>query len=142
MNSVPRIAILMVLSTAAIACNQHSPAPPVSSPRKEDWQPYNDLPVGSAQPTVTADAFNRVRSGMTLGELVEVLGRGWVCTQYSGTGTINWKCEDGRELSVLPISYRQTEIIRVDGGTGGIGRMWMTAEGGTHPVDIPGKKAT
>jgi hypothetical protein len=40
-----------------------------------------------------------------------------------------------------PVTYSRDEIIRVDGGSGGIGRMWMTAEQGKQPVDVPRKKA-
>ena len=79
---------------------------------------------------------------MTLGELTDLLGRGCVNVQYTGTGTIHWTCQDGRDLSVLPITYGPQEIIRVDGGSGGIGRMSMTEKDGTRAVNIPTKKSS
>ncbi len=134
-----RMLPFVLLALVAVACGKRPDVADATVPHIEPWCPYQDLPFGSAQPCIASAAFDKVRSGMTLGELTDLLGRGWVCVQYSGTGTIRWKCEDGRELSVLPISYRQAEIIRVDGGTGGIGRMWMTAECGTRAVDVPAK---
>ena len=67
---------------------------------------------------------------MTLGELVGLLGRGWMHEQYEGCGIIRWACVDGRELSAWPVTYRPEAVIRVDGGSGGVGKMWMSGKGG------------
>src|SRR4051794_6390489 len=46
-----------------------------------------------------AAAFDKVRDGMTLKEVVDLLGPGHVPT-LSGIGNLRWKCADGRELTV------------------------------------------
>jgi hypothetical protein len=81
---------------------------------------------------VTKGKFDRIHSGMTLRELTDLLGRGWM-SQYQGCGIITWTCGDGRQLQVWPTTSRSEEIIEAGprqlGGTGGRGRMWMTRPG-------------
>jgi hypothetical protein len=70
---------------------------------------------------------------MTLRELTDLLGRGWMRQLTEGCGIITWTCEDGRQLQVSPTTYRPEEVIdagpRQVGGTGGRGRMWLTRVG-------------
>jgi hypothetical protein len=143
MKLITHVAPFLFLSLAVIGCGKprvhRALVEPSPSSREEGWQSYDELPFGSPPRQVTAKAFDEVRSGMTLGELTDILGRGWVNVQYSGTGIIRWECADGRELSVWPVTYRQQEIIRVDGGSGGVGRLWMTVEDGNRAVEIPKK---
>lgn len=47
-------------------------------------------------------SFNELKKGMTLKEIVMLLGPGSQNTEDSGIGFINWKCEDGRILNVWP----------------------------------------
>src|SRR3989304_9371367 len=52
-----------------------------------DWLPYG---VSSEMPRkVKPAALDKIRSGMTLGQVVELLGKGWV-PPNSGTGIITW----------------------------------------------------
>jgi hypothetical protein len=78
---------------------------------------------------VAKDKFDHIHSGMSLRELTDLLGRGWM-SQYEGCGIITWTSKDGRQLQVWPTTSRPEEIIdagpRQHGGTGGRGRMWMT----------------
>jgi hypothetical protein len=94
------------------------------------WRPYDALDVFTSPPKVAKELFDRIHSGMTLRELTDLLGRGWIFALYSGCGIITWTCEDGRELQVWPTTYGSEEVIdagpRQIGGTGGRGRMWMT----------------
>jgi hypothetical protein len=118
--------------------------PPSNSvPREASWMAYDLAPFGSPPRLVTAGKFDKIRSGMTLGQIVEALwvGRLPAGPYYSGCGIIHWMCEDGRELSVSPVTYSKEEVIRVDGGNGGIGRMWMTTQNGQLAVETPRKKA-
>src|SRR6202040_897220 len=73
--------------------------------------------------------------------LVDLLGRGSLRVQFSGTGIIRWHSDDGREFWVWPVTYRPTEVIAANGGTGGVGQMGMTRsrDGRTEPVAIPAK---
>jgi len=53
-------------------------------------------------------SFDKVWLGMTLDQLVSLLGPGTV-SSFSGTASASWKCEDGRILSlVCPPSIHQT----------------------------------
>lgn len=47
-----------------------------------------------------ASEFDKLRAGMTLREIVHILGPGYV-PEFSGTGIITWTCADGRVLSVM-----------------------------------------
>jgi len=136
--------LALIVSLPLVGCRKR-PVPtmrgkPTEVSRQEDWRAFDDLPIGSSPRLVTPEAFDKVRSGMTLGELTDVVGRGWLSLQYSGTGAIRWECADGRQLTVLPIMGRREEIIRTDGGSGGIGQMWMTAEQGKRAVEVPKKE--
>jgi hypothetical protein len=146
MTRMKRLAVFLLLSWAIIGCGKRLASRPMGKPiahsGEEEWRPYDDLPFGSPARRVTAEAFDQVRSGMTLAELVRLLGRGWMCEQYEGCGIIRWACQDGRELSVWPITYRRDEVILVNGGSGGVGRLWMTDKDGMRAMEIPKKKAT
>jgi hypothetical protein len=90
---------------------------------------------------VAKGQFDRIHSGMTLRELTDLLGRGWV-SRYEGCGLITWTGEDGRRFQVWPTTGRPEEIIdagpRQLGGTGGRGRMWLTRLGeGGELQDLP-----
>jgi hypothetical protein len=113
-----------------------------------EWRAYEVIdgfvpPPEAAK--VAKGKFDRIHSGMTLRELTDVLGRGWM-SQYEGCGIITWTCEDERQLQVWPTTSRPEEIIdagpRQLGGMGGRGRMWMTRtrEGGDlQDLPIPPK---
>ena len=73
-----------------------------------DWSPYE---VSSEMPRkVKPAALYKIRSDMTLGQVVELLGKGWV-PPNSGTGTITWGCTDGRNLKVKPKRYAKDEVV-------------------------------
>jgi len=73
-----------------------------------DWLPYE---VSSEMPRVVKPAaLDKIRSGMTLGQVVELLGKGWI-PPNSGTGTIVWGCSDGRNLKVKPKRYVKDEVV-------------------------------
>ena len=107
-----------------------NPAPVIVINQTEEWSPYTNLPLWEPPPSTKGELFDKVHSNMTLGELVALVGHGWMRVQYEGCGIIRWTCEDGRELCVCPVTYRQEEIIEVGPrqipGYGGRGRMWMT----------------
>jgi hypothetical protein len=113
-----------------------------------EWRAYEVIDGFAPPPEaakVSKDKFGHIHSGLTLRELTDLLGRGWM-SQYEGCGIITWASEDGRQLQVWPTSYRPEEIIdagpRQIGGTGGRGRMWMTRlrEGGElQDLPIPSK---
>src|SRR5262245_57008404 len=76
-------------------------------PPDEAWRAYAIVPVGASPRLNEPTDFDRVRSGMTLGELVAVLGRGQIASgpnYHSGCGIIDWACADGRRLSVWPVT--------------------------------------
>jgi hypothetical protein len=56
-----------------------------------------------------AAVFDQVRDGMTLRELVHLLGPGYI-PQLSGTGTMVWWCADGRTLRVGYATDPKTEL--------------------------------
>lgn len=58
---------------------------------------------------VPADRFDKVRKGMTLGDLVDLLGKAWMHPK-SSIQDIHWGCVDGRVLSVWPKQFRRNEI--------------------------------
>jgi hypothetical protein len=73
-----------------------------------DWLPYE---VSSEMPRkVKPAALDKIRSGMTLGQVVELLGKGWV-PPNSGAGVISWGCTDGRNLKVKPKRYVKDEVV-------------------------------
>jgi hypothetical protein len=109
-----------------------------------DWRAYEVIdgfvpPPEAAK--VAKGKFDHIHSGMTLRELTDLLGRGWM-SQYEGCGILTWTGEDGRQLQVWPTTYGPEEIIdagpRQLGGTGGRGRMWMTRlREGRELQDVP-----
>jgi hypothetical protein len=109
-----------------------------------EWSAYEVIDAFAPPPEVAKvakDKFDHLHSGMTLRELTDLLGRGWV-SRYEGCGIITWTGEDGRQLQVWPTTYRPEEIIdagaRQLGGTGGRGRMWMTRlREGRELLDLP-----
>lgn len=89
-----------------------------------------------------ADLFDKVRSGMTFGELVELLGPVWVGTMNTQSGGIVlWRCEDGRELRAERPSGRKDDVLSVEGGTGNVGKLTMTRikDGRAEAFPIPPK---
>jgi hypothetical protein len=117
-------------------------------PRKKgpvEWRAHDVLPPKTLPRKVKGKQFDRIHSGLTLRELVALLGRGWMGGHgdyQEGCGIIRWTCEDGRELSVWPVTSRPEEVIEAGprqlGGGGGRGRMWMTRpREGREPEDIP-----
>ncbi len=110
--------------------------------RRQDntWQVCEDRFMSEA-PKVKSVLFDRIRSPMTLGELVDLLGRGSRPTWASGTGIIRWPSDDGREFWVWPIGEARDAVVAVDGGKNGIGTMGMTRvkDGRTETVPIPAK---
>jgi len=128
-----RSAILTV-SVMVIGCSK-APTPTMPKPAEKAWSPYEANPsavaFGSDSPKKKAADFDRIKSGMTLGELVKILGEGQISggQYFSGCGIIKWVCEDQRVLSVSPVTYKPEEIIEVGprqaGGGGGRGRMWL-----------------
>ena len=122
-----RPALILAVSLLAFGCRGRPGLPETKAPPREPtWRAYGVVPLGPAPREVEPLAFDRVRSGMALGELVAVLGPGGIPggPYHSGCGIIRWTCADGRELSVWPVTYGREEVIRVDGGSGGVGRMW------------------
>jgi hypothetical protein len=73
----------------------------------KDFKPF----VFGGEPPEPAPAamFDRVRDGMTLRELVNLLGPGHI-PQLSGTGTMVWWCVDGRTLRVGYATDPKTEL--------------------------------
>ncbi len=67
-------------------------------PVEAKWTAFDDLPLGTPPRLDASDAFDQVRSGMTLEEIVQLLGRGWMYGQVEGCGIISWSCADGREF--------------------------------------------
>jgi hypothetical protein len=112
------------------------------------WSPFETtpsagaIPFGPTSPKKKAADFDRIKSGTTLGELVKVLGEGHIVggQNFSGCGVINWVCEDGRVLSVSPVTYKPEEIIDVGprqiDGNAGRGRMWMQ-DGKQNDIEFP-----
>ena len=109
-----------------------------------EWRAYEVIDGFVPPPEATKvakDKFDHIHSGMTLRELTDLLGRGWM-SQYEGCGVITWTGEDGRQLQVWPTTCRPEEIIgagtRQLAGTGGRGRMWMTRlREGRELEDLP-----
>lgn len=71
---------------------------------------YQVIEDGMSPPMVPTDVFYRIQSGMTLRELVDLLGPGWM-TRYEGVGIITWTCQDGRQLQVCPWGCRREEVL-------------------------------
>jgi len=69
-------------------------------------------------------ALDKIRSGMTLGQVVELLGKGWV-PPNSGTGIIAWGCTDGRILKVKPRRYVKDEMVSFEQREDDPARMWI-----------------
>ena len=137
-----RPAVILAASLLAVGCGGR-PSPPEAAapPREETWRAFDVVPNETAPRKDKPRTFDQVRSGMTLGEVVGILGPGRIPggPYHSGCGVIQWACEDGRQLSVWPVTYGRDEVIRVDGGSGGVGRMWMTQDGREGTLAIPGK---
>src|SRR3972149_4114113 len=87
-----------------------------------DWLPYD---VSSEMPRkVEPVALDKIRSGMTLGQGGEVLGKGWV-PPNSGTGIIAWGCTDGRILKVKPKRYVKDEVVSFEQREDDPAQMWI-----------------
>ncbi|HEX4612476.1 MAG TPA: hypothetical protein VH092_30060 [Urbifossiella sp.] len=138
-----RSVCLLTVLLAVTGCAR-PPAPPIEPPAAKEWTAYELVRSDAPARLLPAKAFDEICSGMTLGELIEIVGVGSVMNgpMYSGTGIIQWACEDGRVLEVWAHSHKREEVIRTDGGTMGTGTMWMTASQRQVAVDIPVKKGT
>ena len=104
-----------------------------------EWSAHEVTDGFVPPPTKVAKGkFDRIHSGITLRELTDHLGRGWM-SRYEGCGIITWSGEDGRQLQVWPTTYGPEEVIdagpRQIGGTGGRGRMWMTRLGKDQKIE-------
>lgn len=53
-------------------------------------------------------AFDKIKEGMSLGEIVSLLGTGSQ-NKFEGIGFITWRCEDGRVLKVWPSGQLKDE---------------------------------
>jgi hypothetical protein len=82
------------------------------------------------------EVFDKVRSGMTMGELVDLLGPIWL-PSLGAMDSILWRCEDGRDLRAFPVLGTKEEVFRVDGGLRGIGKLSMTRLKDGRLVDVP-----
>ena len=126
---------LLAVSACAPKAQDHAPVRSEGvSGRDATWSAFyvTDGFAPSGTTKAAKGTFDRVRSGMTLRELTEMLGKGWM-SQYEGCGIITWLGEDGRKLQVWPTTYGPDEMIdagpRQLGGAGGRGRMWMSKLG-------------
>ncbi len=50
--------------------------------------------VRRSRRTLSAELRENIQDGMTISEIVDILGPGW-CSQYSGCGNIQWFFDDG-----------------------------------------------
>lgn len=109
-----------VASLPLLLCVAAGEAQQVGTPA--DWVPYEVSPQMPRK--VTPAALDKIRSGMTLGQVVEFLGKGWV-PPNSGTGIITWGCTDGRNLKVKPRRYVEDEVVRLEQREDDPARMWI-----------------
>src|SRR3954469_21328513 len=65
---------------------------------------------------VPAAAFDKVRDGMTLREVVDLLGPGYI-PNLSGTGNLRWTCADGRALTASHATDPGAALTAAGGGT-------------------------
>lgn len=100
--------------------------------RGAEWIAYEIIDF-MPPPRVAAANFDRIHSRMTLGELVDLLGRGWM-SRVESCGIITWSCEDGRQLQVWPSTYRPEDVID---------KRWMTrlAKDQSHKPAAAGRTA-
>ena len=109
-----------VASLPLLLCVVAGEAQQVGKP--PDWLPYD---VSSEMPRkVKPAALDKIRSGMTLGQVVELLGKGWV-PPNSGTGIITWGCTDGRNLKVKPKRYVKDEVVSFEQREDDPAQMWI-----------------
>ncbi len=54
---------------------------------------------------VSKDKFDKIKPGLTLRQIVKILGPGYTYA-FSGIWAIHWTCKDGRSLSVWPHEYK------------------------------------
>lgn len=109
------VVILPLLLSVAVA------APPQAG-KPADWLPYETSPEMPRK--VKPKVLNKIRSGMTLAQVVDLLGKGWV-PPGSGTGIVTWGCTDGRNLKVWPKRYTKDEIVSFDESEDAPARMWI-----------------
>lgn len=95
-----------VASLPLLLCVVAGEAQQVGKP--PDWSPYEVSSEMSRK--VKPAALDKIRSGMTLGQVVELLGKGWI-PPNSGAGIITWGCTDGRNLKVKPRRYVKDEVV-------------------------------
>jgi hypothetical protein len=72
------------------------------------FEPYI---AGDSPPAVLkAVKKNRIRDGMTLGQIVKVLGPGWI-SPLESAGVITWVFDDGSELRAWPEEYDKGSVL-------------------------------
>ena len=84
---------------------------------------------------VAKEKFDKVRYGMTLGELVQLLGKAWM-RPNSSIRDIYWGCEDGRVIQIYPARCRKDEKITKKGQKEGLSALIMYREKGGKIVEI------
>ena len=84
---------------------------------------------------VAKKAFDKVRYGMTLEEMVKLLGKAWM-RPNSSIRDIYWGCEDGRVIQIYPARYRKAEKITKKGNEDGLSALIMYREKGGKIVEF------
>jgi hypothetical protein len=86
----------------------------------------------------TAAAFDNIRDGMTLKELVDVIGPGSM-PALSGSGMLSWTCEDGRTLVTSHVT--DPAAVLTAKGTGSGDKPWIKMrDKGNKDLTIPVKE--
>src|ERR1700726_3361665 len=91
----------LALSLLLLAGCGAKPSAPKTADQPAEWSACTSLPARTPPRKVNGKQFDQIHSGLTLRELVTLLGRGWMPGhgEYEeGCGIIRWTCEDGREL--------------------------------------------
>jgi RNA polymerase sigma factor (sigma-70 family) len=83
---------------------------------------------------VAKEKFDKVRYGMTLEEMVKLLGKAWM-RPNSSIRDIYWGCEDGRVIQIYPAHYRRDEKITRKGNEDGLSALIMYRERGGKVVE-------
>ena len=105
----------------------------------------------STRPVLTTDRqeilktelAQSIHDGMTLGEIVALLGPS-ATLQSSSAGIMTWTFSDGRTFHVWPHTYEPAEVITFHGLRAqlGPGRMWFTSDRfGTGPTTQPATRS-
>ena len=86
---------------------------------------------GRSKESVKAELFDRIEPGLTLGEIIALLGPGYQ-PMWAGVGLVHWDCEDGRKLNVWPREGRLSEKPAY----------WVDVEGVNQKHEVVQKLAT